>query len=149
MLTFSCVQMFAVGITSAVNVDEIIGMASEPKIENQQYWLSQDFSDLTSIVEGLVGAACSDEPGPPGPPGPTGATGATGVQGNSGATGFTGATGPEGPVGPTGGTGMTGPVGRPGMNYLLYKYENSKYYDIVKLTIHFKTKLTYPLTAGK
>ena len=70
--------MFAVGITNAINADEIIGMSSDPKVENQTYWFSPTFSGLESIVEGIVDSACSPEPGecsstPPARPNPVSA----------------------------------------------------------------------------
>ena len=56
------VRIFTIGITESVNVDEIKMMASPPRIENQNYFLSPDFHELEIILEELLLQNCITEP---------------------------------------------------------------------------------------
>ena len=54
--------MFAVGITNQVNVDELVTMVSDPAVLNTNYWLIEDYTDLSSYAEVLAGGLCDYEP---------------------------------------------------------------------------------------
>ena len=55
------IQVYVVGITNEVNVDELRMMSSEPQELNQNYYLSADFNSLSDIVDVLIGRSCPVE----------------------------------------------------------------------------------------
>ena len=55
--------MFAIGITNDIDVNQIIGMTSEPKELDEQYWLTTAFTDLDNIVTEVIDSLCASEPG--------------------------------------------------------------------------------------
>ena len=56
--------MFAVGITAAVDENEIRILASEPKLLNENYWMIEDYSSLNENARDLVEGLCSFSPTP-------------------------------------------------------------------------------------
>lgn len=53
--------LLVVGITGAIDEDEIRAISSPPQRINETYFLTEDFSLLTPIVEQIVQATCSVE----------------------------------------------------------------------------------------
>ena len=51
------VQMFSVGVTSQIDVDELRGLSSDPKIEDQNYFRSPDFDQLDEIITGIFSSS--------------------------------------------------------------------------------------------
>ena len=50
--------MYFIGITSAVDTNEISGMPSSPLTHNQNYWLVSDFTDLNGMAAQIDAAVC-------------------------------------------------------------------------------------------
>ena len=61
--------MFAVGVTTEVDENELKLLASEPKLLNQNYWLIEDFSNLQEYASQVTSSLCNYEP-PPATPAP-------------------------------------------------------------------------------
>ena len=53
------IVMFAVGITNAVDMDEIRLLASNPAELNTNYWLIEQYSELNGYASALAAALCS------------------------------------------------------------------------------------------
>lgn len=53
------IRIFSVGITDAVDENELRLMSSSPQIEGQNYWRSSDFSQLDNIVAEIVQQTCT------------------------------------------------------------------------------------------
>ena len=54
------IQMFAVGITSDIDIYEVRGISSEPQLLGESYFTSTDFTNLNDIVDNLLNNACTD-----------------------------------------------------------------------------------------
>ena len=52
------INMFTVGITSAIDEEEIRLMSSQPQIEGETFWRITDFTQLDNIVDSVVNQAC-------------------------------------------------------------------------------------------
>ena len=58
-------DILVVGVTSAVDVDEIQQLTSSPRVLNQNYFLLDDYSDLAALPAILATGLCNrDTPGP-------------------------------------------------------------------------------------
>ena len=60
------ITMYSIGVNNAVDMAEVSGMSSQPRVLNQNYWLVVDFPSLNAVAAGPAGA--------PGNTGPTGLT---------------------------------------------------------------------------
>lgn len=54
----SGIDIYAVGITSGIDKQELKEMSSSPQIENSDYFTSTDFRELGTLVEKLADKAC-------------------------------------------------------------------------------------------
>lgn len=52
------INMLVIGVTNAVNEDELRGISSAPRLINQNYWLSPDFMALESIAASISRFIC-------------------------------------------------------------------------------------------
>ena len=52
------VRVISVGITPSVDEEELRAISSPPQIRNENYFISADFTELTSIIERLLTSAC-------------------------------------------------------------------------------------------
>ena len=118
-------RVLALGITNAVNVDELNLIASTPN----DVFLVANFTDLTRVLSTFINSTCAPVTGTSlshtimfsnmliefcccleSGAGATGATGATGVPGPPGDS-IVGPPGPQGPPGPPGTSGSLNPNG--------------------------------------
>ena len=53
------IRIFSVGITNAIDENELRLMSSPPQEENKNYWRSAEFNQLNLIVDSIVQQACS------------------------------------------------------------------------------------------
>ena len=53
------IEIYVVGITDQVNVEELRLMSSEPQVRNRNYFLTSEFSTLQAISDGLVSQTCA------------------------------------------------------------------------------------------
>lgn len=52
------IKIYSVGVTSSINEEGVRGMASEPQLKNENYYLATDFISLTAVADALVSTAC-------------------------------------------------------------------------------------------
>ena len=53
------IEVFTVGITNLVNITEVKLMSSEPRLENETFWLLPDFQSLPTIIRSMSLRLCS------------------------------------------------------------------------------------------
>lgn len=56
------VTVFTIGVTSAVNINEIRRISSAPRTENVNWFTAPDFTDLTTILNTVLERACPTLP---------------------------------------------------------------------------------------
>jgi len=61
------IEVISIGITDAINANELRGISSPPHIENENWWLSEDFTTLSEIQESIVNRVCLNGGGNPTP----------------------------------------------------------------------------------
>ena len=50
--------MYAIGVTNAVDMTEVRGISSQPRIQNQNFWLVDDFSTLNAAAQDIASVVC-------------------------------------------------------------------------------------------
>ena len=56
------IQVFTVGVTDEVNLDEVRAISSPPREVNRNYWTSPDFLSLSDVVASLQQETCRPPP---------------------------------------------------------------------------------------
>ena len=57
------IYIYSIGISDAVNIEELAGISSWPHQLNQQYWTSPDFTQLGEIIDTVSESVCPPAPG--------------------------------------------------------------------------------------
>ena len=57
------ITMYSIGVTDAVNMAEVSGMSSQPRVQNQNYWLVDDFVTLNTVASDIAAAVCGTSSG--------------------------------------------------------------------------------------
>lgn len=52
------IQIFAVGVTASIDVEEVMLMSSLPQLVNRNYFLTEDFQDINSVMVALIEETC-------------------------------------------------------------------------------------------
>lgn len=58
------IKMFSIGITNAVNVQELSNISSTPRQMNVNWWTSPEFTTLETIISQVQAAICVTTPAP-------------------------------------------------------------------------------------
>jgi len=53
------IEIMVVGVTDSINLDEIRGISSDPRNENENWWRSPDFNQLSQIELQITSTVCS------------------------------------------------------------------------------------------
>ena len=59
------IKVFAIGITNAVNTQELANISSTPQRINENWWTSPEFTTLDQIIRAVTQAICVSTPAPP------------------------------------------------------------------------------------
>ena len=62
------IRVFAIGVTNAVNTQELANISSTPQRINENWWTSPEFTALNQIIGQITQAICDATPSNPGPP---------------------------------------------------------------------------------
>ena len=52
------ITMYSIGVNNAVDMAEVSGMSSQPRVLNQNYWLVVDFASLNAVADDIASAIC-------------------------------------------------------------------------------------------